>query len=114
MSRRSILSLVIALASVLLMGGLMDLQELSTIPEVSSEQSGDKVADTVATMASGGEVEFSPAKTAPELSSDGRSDSELSDVRSSATSTQEIPEFPTIAIPMAAIIGMAFFFGKKQ
>ncbi|WP_319508285.1 PKD domain-containing protein [uncultured Methanolobus sp.] len=28
--------------------------------------------------------------------------------------TQEVPEFPTIAIPMVAIIGMAFFFGRKQ
>ncbi|MDY0386584.1 MAG: PKD domain-containing protein [Methanolobus sp.] len=27
---------------------------------------------------------------------------------------QEIPEFPTVAIPMLAIIGMAFFFGRKQ
>ncbi|MDG6243579.1 MAG: PKD domain-containing protein [Methanolobus sp.] len=27
---------------------------------------------------------------------------------------QEIPEFPTIAIPMIAIIGMAFFFRRKQ
>ncbi len=28
--------------------------------------------------------------------------------------TQEVPEFPTVAIPMVAIIGMAFFFGRKQ
>jgi len=27
---------------------------------------------------------------------------------------QEIPEFPTIALPMLAIIGMAFFFNRKQ
>lgn len=27
---------------------------------------------------------------------------------------QEIPEFPTVAIPMLAIIGMAFFFGRKK
>ncbi|WP_407357025.1 PKD domain-containing protein [Methanolobus sp. WCC5] len=27
---------------------------------------------------------------------------------------QEIPEFPTIAIPMIAIIGMAFFFRRKE
>jgi hypothetical protein len=28
--------------------------------------------------------------------------------------TQEVPEFPTIAIPMAAIIGMAFIFSRRQ
>ncbi len=28
--------------------------------------------------------------------------------------TQEVPEFPTIAIPMVAIIGMAFFFSRRQ
>ncbi|SFM16093.1 PKD domain-containing protein [Methanolobus profundi] len=27
---------------------------------------------------------------------------------------EEIPEFPTVAIPMVAIIGMAFFFSRKQ
>jgi PKD repeat protein len=28
--------------------------------------------------------------------------------------TQEVPEFPTIAIPMVAIIGMAFIFSRRQ
>ncbi|WMW24503.1 PKD domain-containing protein [Methanolobus sediminis] len=28
--------------------------------------------------------------------------------------TQEVPEFPTIAIPMIAIIGMAFIFSRRQ
>ena len=28
--------------------------------------------------------------------------------------TEQIPEFPTIAIPMLAIIGMAFFFTRRQ
>ncbi len=28
--------------------------------------------------------------------------------------TSEIPEFPTIALPMIAIIGLAFFFGRKN
>nr|WP_319509095.1 PEF-CTERM sorting domain-containing protein [uncultured Methanolobus sp.] len=105
---------MITLASVLLLGGLMDLQELSTIPEISSEQSGDKVADTVATMTSGGGDGSSLAKTTPQLSSDDRSGSDISDARSPATTTQEVPEFPTIAIPMAAIIGMTFFFSRKQ
>jgi PKD repeat protein len=29
-------------------------------------------------------------------------------------STQQVPEFPTIAIPMVAIIGMAFIFSRRQ
>jgi len=29
-------------------------------------------------------------------------------------SSSEIPEFPTIAIPMVAILGLAFFFGRKN
>nr|WP_321496135.1 PKD domain-containing protein [uncultured Methanolobus sp.] len=28
--------------------------------------------------------------------------------------TQEVPEFPTIAIPMVAIVGMAFIFSRRQ
>ncbi|WMW22373.1 PKD domain-containing protein [Methanolobus mangrovi] len=54
---------------------------------------------------------------------DGNSDSKMKIVsvdectgyeRPTIPVTQEVPEFPTIAIPMVAIIGMAFFFGRKQ
>lgn len=30
------------------------------------------------------------------------------------SNNQEIPEFPTIALPMAAIIGLAFIFGRRK
>lgn len=50
-------------------------------------------------------VEGCPASESPEVD-DEEPETEYPE--------QEVPEFPTVAIPMLAIIGMAFFFGRKQ
>jgi hypothetical protein len=39
---------------------------------------------------------------------------EPEDIKTPNPVDSEIPEFPTIALPMLAIIGMAFFFNRKQ
>ncbi len=45
---------------------------------------------------------------------DEANDSSVDDKEMIDPSVQEIPEFPTIALPMLAIIGLAFFFRRKQ
>jgi hypothetical protein len=34
--------------------------------------------------------------------------------KSSATISVDVPEFPTVALPVAAILGMVFIFGRKK
>ncbi|WP_094228376.1 PEF-CTERM sorting domain-containing protein [Methanolobus psychrotolerans] len=89
--------------------------------EVSSNQSSDEAPEPVATMmyfgGGGSGIPASSAKLVEEEQEEQEEqekDEPDDDSINDSPATQEVPEFPTIAIPMVAIIGMAFFFGRKQ